>query len=201
MKTPVMTNLQNAFLTLFKDGIDFKKYANEASEKAIDAMEQAREQTKVLLEGLTPEQKDFLNKPIKVLIIGEAWCGDCKNNLPVAVTMAEHFDNWEYRIALRDSHEEIVDQYYTLGGRKKIPFIIIADEDGFEYDRWVERPTNSYLAVAELQAKRLPKEEFITAYKSHPDLKLNHIVNETFNELKQKFERMAAIYSILPKKR
>jgi hypothetical protein len=195
-----MQTLQEAFNHLFIKGLEFNNYKEATAENLHQTLQNSIDYTKEELSKLSQEEIEALNQPFKLLIISETWCGDCKINVPIAVTMAEFFSNWQYKIVYRDENENIVNQYYTLGGRMKIPYIIFADSEGNEYDRWVERPTQSYLSIAEIQKKRLNKEDYIKEYKSHPLLQQKEITKATVNELLLKAKRMSAIYYILPNK-
>ena len=100
-----------------------------------------------------------LNESLRVLCIAEPWCGDCANGVPIIAKLAGELDNWDFRIVPRDSFREEVDRFYTTAGRKKIPIVIFADEDGDEITRWIERPTRSYHLLGKLRDQNLSKEE------------------------------------------
>jgi hypothetical protein len=132
--------------------------------------------------------------------IAENWCGDCGNGVPVISKLAEQVPEWEYRIASRDEFEYLVEEFYTTAGRKKIPVIIFADEDGDEINRWVERPRNSYEFLADLQAKRLPKEEYIREYKQNQEINVPGVSSFILDELLDHAAKAAAMVKILPRK-
>ncbi|MHA2278221.1 MAG: hypothetical protein ACXAC2_20765, partial [Candidatus Kariarchaeaceae archaeon] len=66
---------------------------------------------------------------------------------------------------------------------------------------WVERPTSSYRLLADLQAQKLPKEEYMAKYKSMPELKVPSLTGEILKELIEAADRATAMTQILPTKR
>ena len=138
---------------------------------------------------------------MKVLCIGENWCGDCTNAIPVISKLAESIENWEFVIASKTGFEEEFSLVYSTAARQKIPVIIFADEDGDEISRWIERPTRSYRLLADLQAQKLPKEEYIAKYKSFAELKVPSLTEEILRELMETADRASAMIQILPTKR
>jgi len=189
-----------AFNTLFANGMSYEDYV-QRSDRHQERMQLSSTATDHYLSETDPELKEAANHPMKVVCIAENWCGDCANGVPVIAKMAEVMDNWTFKIAPRDDYEDLVEQYYTTAGRKKIPVIIFADEDGDEVTRWVERPTQSYQILADLQARKLPKEEYISEYKSNPSLKppkVSHIITD---ELLNAAVKTASMLKIMPKKR
>jgi hypothetical protein len=162
-------------------------------------MKQSAGETIRLLSQKTEELKK-LDAKLKVVCIAENWCGDCGNGVPVISMLAEQVPQWDYRIASRDEFEHLVEEFYTTAGRKKIPIVLFADEDGDEIIRWVERPRNSYEALAELQAKRLPKEEYIREYKHNPDINVPGVCSFILDELIDHGAKAAAMVKILPRK-
>ncbi len=150
---------------------------------------------------LSTEEKEWLNQKIKILSIAENWCGDCANDIPVISRMAQEFDTWDSRIVGREAFENEVVEHYLTAGRKKIPVIVFADDDGDEVVRWVERPTRSYRLQAKLQGERLPKEEYIQKYKSMKEFKPPSLTEEIFRELLDCATKAISMLKILPVKK
>lgn len=74
------------------------------------------------------------------LVIGEGWCGDGANNIPVIAKIADHSENIILRLILRDENPEIMDTYLTNGARS-IPKLIAFKADGLvELGTWGPRP-------------------------------------------------------------
>lgn len=83
---------------------------------------------------------DNLNQEWVWLVITEAWCGDAAQNLPAIAKMADHSDNIELRLILRDQHLDIMDEYLTNGNRS-IPKLICLDAETLEeVGTWGPRP-------------------------------------------------------------
>lgn len=193
-------NRQEAYNEIYSHGFDYSAYV-DGSERHQERMTQAYEAAEAYVGSLDHAMLELCNTPMKVLCIAESWCGDCGNGVPVIAKLAELMDQWQFTIAKRDDFEEIVDQYYTTAGRKKIPVIVFADLDGEEIGRWVERPAESYKLLVELQAKRLPKEEYIEEYRSHASLRPPKVAENIVDELLQVAFKSANLNRILPKKK
>lgn len=191
---------RNAFNTLFEHGFDYLTY-QQRSDRHLERMELSYQATSNYLKRLEDAIVQLPNVPMRVLCIAENWCGDCGNGVPVIAKLAEVMTQWDFRIAARDDYEELVEHYYTTAGRKKIPVVIFADTDGDEITRWVERPAASYQYLAELQAKKLPKEEYIEEYRQNPVFRPPKVSENTVDELLLAASKAAALISILPQKR
>ncbi|MCE7735390.1 MAG: hypothetical protein GPJ54_10965 [Candidatus Heimdallarchaeota archaeon] len=195
-------NRQETFLKIFNAGISYDRYVElTLKDRVKDRMLGHLEATDELIKNMDPHKLERLNRKMKVLCIGENWCGDCANAIPVISKLAESMENWGFVIASKTAFEEEFPLFYSTAGRQKIPVIIFADEDGDEISRWVERPTRSYRLLADLQAQKLPKEEYIARYKSFPELKVPSLTDEILKELIETADRATAMIQILPTKR
>ncbi len=193
-------NRNEAFNHLFEKGFDYQFYQTR-SDRHQERMNQSYEATTKYLETLDQETIDLANGSLRVLCIAENWCGDCGNGVPVIAKIAEIMTKWNFTIAARDDFEELIEQYYTTAGRKKIPLVIFADEDGDEITRWVERPAKSYQKLAELQAKRLPKEEYIEEYRSNSVFLPPKVSENCTDEILVSATKAATMTRILPQKK
>lgn len=195
-------NRQEAFLKIFNAGVSYQRYVElTLNDKVKDRMSRHYETTKELISKIDDKKLARINRKMKVLVIGENWCGDCANGIPVISVLAETLGNWEFAIASKTPFEEEFIRHYCTAGRQKIPVIIFSDDDGDEIYRWVERPTRSYIILADLQSKKLPKEEYIAKYKSNPELKVPNLTEEIFRELLDAADRATAMIQILPTKK
>jgi len=117
---------------------------------------------------LTEEDLAFFRKaaalphgPRKLLVIGEAWCGDVYRELPTAVRIAEA-SGMELRIFLRDQNPDIMDEFVSNSGKSRaIPVFVFYTADTRYIAHFTERSASAHaaLAVAMNQAKaklRLP---------------------------------------------
>lgn len=101
--------------------------------------------------------------PVKILIITEPWCGDSAAIVPVIQKL---FSNRpaEMRIALRDAHAELMDQFLTRGGRA-IPIILVLDDQGELLMRFGPRPKKIQAIYeqhrSDIEAGKIAKSEVI----------------------------------------
>jgi len=74
------------------------------------------------------------------MVISEPWCGDAAQIVPVLYLVSCCNPDIEFRLVLRDSHPEIMDQYLTDGNRS-IPILVCYDPiSGEEKWKWGPRP-------------------------------------------------------------
>ncbi len=74
------------------------------------------------------------------IVLTESWCGDAAHALPIINKIAEHSENIELRIVLRDENEALMDKFLT-NGSKSIPKLIAFDiENKDVIDSWGPRP-------------------------------------------------------------
>jgi Thioredoxin len=142
-----------------KVGIRYQEYLNrfiyELAEINIDSLdEKARkkfETKKLNLQRSTRIMKTYkvseelkeeikkINEPQTWMVITENWCGDSAQNLPYIALIAEENPNINFKIILRDSNLDIMDQYLT-NGTMSIPLLVAFDPKGNELFRWGSRP-------------------------------------------------------------
>ncbi len=85
------------------------------------------------------EEIKKINEPQLWMVITENWCGDSAQNLPYLALIAAENPNINFKIILRDSNPEIMDQFLTNGARS-IPILAAFDNNGDELFRWGSRP-------------------------------------------------------------
>jgi len=94
--------------------------------------------------NLTNESINFLkdfDENIIFLVLMESWCGDGAQTLPVINKIAEHSNNIELKIALRDSNDELMQLFLTKGA-KSIPKLIILERETLNVlSDWGPRPS------------------------------------------------------------
>lgn len=83
-----------------------------------------------------------LKKPVGVLIITEAWCGDSAQNVP----WLEHYLNScnptiESYYFFRDEHPELMNLFLTNGSRSIPKYVFFNKENGEVLATWGPRPT------------------------------------------------------------
>lgn len=82
------------------------------------------------------------------LVITEPWCGDAAQTLPFLNKIAEHSQNIELKIVLRDENLELMDQFLTNGSRS-IPMVIMLDKDLELIQNWGPRSKDATKLVQE----------------------------------------------------
>ena len=85
------------------------------------------------------EEIKKINEPQVWMVITENWCGDSAQNLPYLSLIAQENSNISFKIILRDSNPDIMDQYLTNGARS-IPLLVAFNSNGYELFRWGSRP-------------------------------------------------------------
>ncbi len=191
---------QASFNKLFENGISYKEYLNK-SIKYEERMNNSFLAAQNALKRFSQDQISRMNEKLHVLCIAENWCIDCANGVPILAMLADKNPNWTLRIASRDNYRIEFESFFTTVGRKKIPVIIFADEDGDEIMRWVERPIRSYQLLGRLRDQNLPKEEFLQKYHDTLELHPPFVSEEIFNELVFFAEKVASIVHFNPPSR
>lgn len=102
-----------------------------------------------------------IQRPIVLLTLVEAWCGDVAQVLPVLDRIAEASPKVDLQLILRDEHPELMGQFLT-NGAQAIPKVIILDAETREVlDTWGPRPSEAQAMVKDMKetVKILPEEE------------------------------------------
>lgn len=77
---------------------------------------------------------------LKVLILTADWCGDALRSIPV-IFRALEVANLDTEVFIVEQHQDLMDDFLTLGGRS-VPVVIIADSGGHVLGRWGPRPAH-----------------------------------------------------------
>jgi hypothetical protein len=86
--------------------------------------------------------------PRKILVLGEAWCGDVYRELPTAVRIAEAA-GLEVRIFLRDQNPDIMDEFLSNGGKSRaIPVFVFYTADLEYITHFTERSATAHKELA-----------------------------------------------------
>jgi hypothetical protein len=83
----------------------------------------------------------LISKQIQILVIGDAWCGDCAQIIPVInKIVVENEQNLKLNIISRDQSIELINQH-SDNGIISIPKVLIIDSNTFEVvNYWGSRP-------------------------------------------------------------
>lgn len=94
-------------------------------------------------EEFIPDQKtiDFFRSinDFKIMVIGEFWCKDTVNELPLLAKLADLCDI-DLGILNRDDNIELMDKYFLTDGKRRIPVFVFLNKNFVEIARWIERP-------------------------------------------------------------
>jgi thioredoxin-like negative regulator of GroEL len=98
----------------------------------------------------------------KLLVIGDAWCGDTGQIIPVIEKIVEASEGrWQMRIISRDSFPELIETYPT-NGAKSIPKILFLNEANEVITTWGPRPASALAILKNWKANQdtMSKEDF-----------------------------------------
>lgn len=99
----------------------------------IDKTVQLDEPTSIFLKQLKVK--------LKFLLIGDAWCGDCAQIIPVISKIADVSSNHiQLKIISRDLYPELIEIHHS-NGAKAIPKLLVLNENGLKVvGTWGPRP-------------------------------------------------------------
>ena len=104
--------------------------------------------------ALTPAQRQLLaafTRPMNVLCLAGAWCGDCINQCPIFEHFAAAAPALAVRYLDRDEHADVQRELQINGGNR-VPVLVFLSEDGFEVARYGERTLTKYRQMMRDQA-------------------------------------------------
>lgn len=81
-----------------------------------------------------------LREPWIWLVLTETWCGDAAPVLPIMDAFASLTDSLDLRIALRDEHQELMDQFLTNNARSIPKLLMVRPSDYTVVASWGPRP-------------------------------------------------------------
>jgi len=106
--------------------------------------------------GLHPEDFEILRKlpPLRILAIGEDWCPDVFNTLPVWARITEMLPRWDLRVLARDANPDVMAHFLWKDDAKRIPVYAFYNEAGRLQVWWSGRGATAEEGLAELLAGR-----------------------------------------------
>jgi selT/selW/selH-like putative selenoprotein len=137
---------------------------------------------------LAGEDVDFfrnLPAPLNVLALGEDWCGDVINNLPVLNALAVASGKLNVSIFLRDQNLDLIDQYLKDGKHRSIPVFAFLDESFNPIGHWIERPASVSALQAEMRGRLYADDPAFAGVS--PDLAIGELPEAARNRLMQAF--------------
>lgn len=92
------------------------------------------------LENELVQRVKLYEKKVIWLVLTESWCGDAAHTMPVMNSMAALNEHINFRVALRDENEGLMNEYLT-NGSKSIPKLLVIDDESREViATWGPRP-------------------------------------------------------------
>lgn len=95
---------------------------------------------------LSAAQRELLaafRRPMQVLCLAGAWCGDCAGQCPIFERFAVQQSLIQVRYLDRDEHAD-VQRVLQVNGGNRVPVLVFFSEDGFEVARYGERTPSKY---------------------------------------------------------
>lgn len=80
-----------------------------------------------------------LKGPWRLLALGEDWCMDSANTLPILARLSQEVEVLELRILRKEENPGLMKRHLTDGG-EAIPVVMMLDGDFREVDWWGPRP-------------------------------------------------------------
>lgn len=146
-----------------------KKYEIEMEKKHVASYQRMVRIMENYIPDIEQEER-FRNKGFNgsLLIIAEAWCGDCSQSIPV-INKFFHGKN-HIKILYRDENPDLISQFLT-NGNKAVPIVIFLDEENRSIVHW--GPRTKYGTQLLLQHKTDPehfsKEAFLSELHNYYD--------------------------------
>lgn len=82
----------------------------------------------------------FNDHPVSIAAIGEDWCTDVIQFLPVVAKLAQESTGVTLKVFKRDDNHDLIDQYLKEGKYRSIPVFVVYDKDWNELGHFIERP-------------------------------------------------------------
>lgn len=112
-------------------------------EQFIDEMEVNKDKFVENIDANTFSDEDlefFKNHPVSIAAIGEDWCTDVIQFLPVVAKLAQDVPSVSLKVFKRDDNHDLIDQYLKDGEFRSIPVFVLYDENWNELGHFIERP-------------------------------------------------------------
>ena len=114
-------------------------------EQFIDEMEVNKDKLVENIDANTFSAEDlkfFETHPVNIAAIGEDWCTDVIQFLPVVAKLAQDVPSVTLKVFKRDDNHDLIDQYLKDGEFRSIPVFVLYDENWNELGHFIERPAD-----------------------------------------------------------
>ena len=129
--------------------LEGKTTGNNQSEKLteftkLNIQRMSRIDKTTIIDSLVQSKLENISNSYRWLIIGDAWCGDCAQIVPLVNKVAEiSRGKIDFRIISRDTFPDLMDQFKT-GGSKSIPKLLVINSTTNEvFATWGPRPNEA----------------------------------------------------------
>lgn len=123
----------------FEKGIEYKAFFDGADDKYKLSMENILKYDSISEDTFFKIKE--INKELKFLVIGEAWCPDCTINISVLECIKRINNNIEYKIISKNQAESGNEfQKYYVDNKLKIPTILLLNSNYEAIDSFIEKP-------------------------------------------------------------
>jgi len=132
----------------FQEALNFEDYLATG-----DAEQRKRWQEIYMAATLNDKQKELLDgfvRQMNVLVVSGIWCGDCVEQCPLLMRIAEGSDNIHLRFLDRDANAELRDQVAINTGAR-VPVALFLAEDYALCSWYGDRSLNRYRHLAQKQ--------------------------------------------------
>ena len=147
-------------IEIFRSGLSYWEYRELVDNSVASGRTTGNNQSEKLLEftKLNIQRMNRIDKTVRIdsdtaeifksnssgmswILIGDAWCGDCAQIIPLINKIAESScGKFDLRIISRDAYPQLIEKYHS-GGAKAIPkLLILCNETGELLCTWGPRP-------------------------------------------------------------
>jgi hypothetical protein len=134
----------------FRAGLPYAEFLSRyANENQLERWRRVHEQ--VALTGTQYELLASFRRPMNVLCLAGAWCGDCVSQCPIFEHFAAAAPVIQIRYLDRDDHAD-AQRAVQINGGNRVPVVVFFSEDGYEVARYGERTLTKYRQMMRDQA-------------------------------------------------
>lgn len=131
---------------IFESGLDYEGWLAIAEKP--ESLERLKAQYDSI--ALAPEAREFLarlSRPVHVVAIAEAWCGDVLRHVPVLQALIDAASQLKVRYIGREQHPDVLVRFLTNGG-EAIPKFIFLNDRFIECGNWGPMPEEPREVIA-----------------------------------------------------
>lgn len=131
---------------ILQSGMTFEEWL-QAAEPAENRRAMAQALADQELEPHVEALLGALPRPVYVVAIAEAWCGDVRRHVPVLERIAQAAPSLEVRYITREQHKDVFVRFLTNGG-EAIPKFVFLSEQFVECGNWGPMPAADRALIA-----------------------------------------------------